>query len=142
MKPGVDYIGVGCGALIVNDRNETLLLKRVGDRVDSGVWAKSGGKVEFGETVQDAIKREVREELGVEIELLDYLGFTDQINPPGSPGVHWVAISYLARIISGEPKNMEPDKHEEMKWFPLDALPENTSKTTTEPALIYLSGIK
>jgi ADP-ribose pyrophosphatase len=142
MKPGVDYIGVGCGALIVNDKGETLLLKRIGDRIDSGTWSKPGGKVEFGETAQDAIKREIREELGVEIELLDYLGFTNQINSPGSPGTHWVAISYLARITSGEPKNMEPDKHEELRWFPLDALPENTSKTTTEPALIYLSKIK
>jgi ADP-ribose pyrophosphatase YjhB (NUDIX family) len=48
MKAGFDCVGVGCGALIVNDRNDTLLLKRTDKtRNQAGFWAKPGGKVEF-----------------------------------------------------------------------------------------------
>ncbi len=135
MEPGKDYIGVGCGALIVNERGETLLIKRK-NRNEIGLWCKPGGTVEFGETVEDAIRREIREEVGVEIELLEPLGFTNQILPTEKE--HWVAFHYLAHITKGEPKNMELDKTEEIRWFPLDKLPENITQTTREPVEIYL----
>jgi len=135
MKAGKDYIGVGCGALIVNDKGETLLLKRT-NRNEIGKWCKPGGAVEYGETVEEAVRREVQEEFGVEIELLEPLGFTNQILPKEKE--HWVAFHYLARIVQGEPKNMEPDKTEAFGWFPLDHLPEPLTQTTREPVEVYL----
>src|SRR3989338_11686814 len=131
---GKDYIGVGCGALIVNDRGETLLLKRK-SRNEIGKWCKPGGTVEYGETVEDAVRREIKEEFGVEIELLEPLGFTNLFLPEEKE--HWVAFHYLARIVKGEPKNMEPEKIEEIRWFPLDKLPENITQTTLEPVEVY-----
>ncbi len=137
MSPGKDYIGVGCGALIVNEKGETLLIKRK-NRNDIGLWCKPGGTVEFGETVEDAVRREIKEEVGVDIELLEPLGFTNQIFPKE----HWVAFHYLARIVRGEPKNLEPDKTEEIRWFPLKKLPENITQTTREPVELYLKRSK
>lgn len=137
MKKGIDYIGIGCGALIINDKNETLLIKRTSKtRNENGFWSKPGGGVEFGEKVEDAVKREIKEELGVEIELIKFLGFTNHIIK--SESQHWVAFSYLAKIINGELKNLEPAKHEEIKWFKLDSLPEKISQTTIEPINEYL----
>lgn len=137
MQPGKDYIGVGCGALIVNDKGETLLLKRK-HGTDAGRWSKPGGTVEFGETIQDAIKREVREEVGVEIDLQEPLGFTNHIDIQDGRILHWVALHYLAHITSGAPQNLEPENHEEIRWFPLDKLPENITQTTREPVEMYL----
>ncbi|MBI2889082.1 MAG: NUDIX domain-containing protein [Candidatus Liptonbacteria bacterium] len=135
MEPGKDYIGVGCGALIVNDCGETLLLKRK-NRNEIGMWCKPGGAVEYGETVEDAVRREVKEEFGVEIELLESLGFTNQILPAEKE--HWVAFHYLARITKGKPRNCEPDKTKEFGWFPIDKLPEPLTQTTREPVEMYL----
>lgn len=136
MEKGKDYIGVGCGALIVNDNKETLLLKRTAkSNNEAGFWSKPGGSVEYGETVREAICREIKEELDVDIELDRFLGFTDHLIK--SEGQHWIAISYLAKIISGEPKNTEPDKCSEVKWFSLDRLPENITQTTLESVEIY-----
>ncbi len=138
MKKGSDYIGVGCGALIVNDKNEVLLLKRTGkSRNEAGFWSKPGGGVEFGEKVEDAVKREILEELGVEITLTDFLGYTNHIIE--SEKQHWIAFNYLAKITKGEPKNLEPEKHEEIKWFNFSALPENITQTTIEPIKIYIT---
>ena len=140
MKIGHDYIGVGCGALIINDNNEILLLKRSGKiRNEDGFWSKPGGSVEFGEKVTDAIKREIKEELGVDIELLQFLGYNDHIIPDENQ--HWVAIHYLAKIINGTPENLEPNKHSEIKWFPINDLPENITSTTTEPIKFYLDSL-
>ena len=132
MKPGVDYIGVGCGALIVNDKNEVLLVKRgIKSKNEAGVWSKPGGAVEFGEQVENAVKREIKEELDIEIELTKFLGFTNHIIK--SENQHWVTFNYLARIIKGELKIMEPEKIAEVKWFSLNNLPANLSQTTSEP---------
>lgn len=137
MMPGVDYIGVGCGALIINDKNETLLLKRgVKSRNQAGYWSKPGGTVEFGEKIEDAIRREIKEEFGVDIELIKFLGFTDHIIKEENQ--HWLSISYLAKIIKGEPKNLEPDKHDDFGWFSFDKLPKKLTQTTGELIEEYL----
>ena len=137
MKPGFDCVGVGCGALIVNDKNETILLKRTSKtRNGTGFWSKPGGGVEFGEKVEDAVIREIKEELGVDVEIVKFLGFTEGILIDGKQ--HWISFNYLAKIISGEIKNMEPEKHEEIKWFKLDDLPEKVMINTIEPINEYL----
>jgi len=137
MKPGFDCVGVGCGALIVNDKNETILLKRTSKtRNGAGFWAKPGGGVEFGEKVEDAVKREIREELGVDIEIINFLGFTEGVFKDENQ--HWISLNYLAKIIGGEVKNMEPEKHEKIKWFKMDDLPEKTMKNTTDAIREYL----
>lgn len=135
---GVDYIGVGCGALIVNDKNETLLVKRTGKtRNQSGFWSKPGGGVEFGEKVEDAVKREIKEEIGVDIKIIKLLGFVDDIMEDDHQ--HWITFNYLAKITGGEVENLEPEKHEEVKWFRFDNLPEKVNKNTTEAINFYLN---
>jgi len=135
MEVGLDYIGVGCGALIVNDKNETLLLKRtLKARNSAGFWAEPGGGVEVGEKVEDALKREIKEELGVEIKIIKFLGFTEGI----VDNQHWISLNYLAKIVSGEINNLEPEKHAEVKWFSLDGLPEKLVQNTIDAINEYL----
>ena len=110
--------GVGCGAAILRDRR-LLLVKRL-KAPEAGHWSLPGGKVDFGERVADAVKREIAEELGVEIALTRPLGFVEMI---GLDGQHWVSPIYEAAIRQGEPVNREPAKHEGFVWADLDAPP-------------------
>ncbi len=69
MKRGVDYIGVGVGAAIFNTEGKLFITLRGKEaKNERGKWEISGGSVEFGETFQEAIKREIKEEVGVEVE--------------------------------------------------------------------------
>lgn len=52
--------------------------------------------------------------------------------------VHWVAPTFLVKIIGGQIKNMEPEKHKDIRWFPVNNLPENIT-ITTKRAIEYLS---
>lgn len=74
MPDNESKIRVGVGAIIVNDEGKILLHKR-GENVSVNprMWEGPGGGVEFGETMAEAIAREVREEHGVEIEVGEML---------------------------------------------------------------------
>jgi len=132
-----ESVRVGCGALIVNDKKEVLLLKRSTTRNQNGYWSQPGGAVEFGETIKQAITREIREEVNVDIRLIRYLSYTEQIFRKENQ--HWLAISYLAKIISGNVKNLEHHKHSDLKWFPINKLPKKLSKTTRDSTRAYLA---
>jgi len=138
MKAGIDHIGVGCGAIIVNDKDEVLLVKRSqNSRTEPGQWSRPGGQVEFGEHGATATEREVEEETGIKVKVVRPLEFTEVIDGDNG-GKHWVALGYLARHVSGEPVNREPDKHEDIRWFPLEGLPENLTSYTRNAINVFL----
>jgi mutator protein MutT len=121
MKRGVDYIGVGVGALIVDPEGKIFLARRGPmAKNERGLWEFPGGSVEFGERLADALKREMREEYGIEIAVGELLDVVDHILP--EEGQHWVSPTYLCRIVSGTPTIREPGKCTEIAWFsPADA---------------------
>ncbi len=127
MKAGKDYIGLGVGAIIHDGAGRILLLRRAGSldasRSTLGMWSNPGGEVDFGETVEEAAIREAREELGVEIEIERLIGFSDQILPRA--GLHWHLVAFLAHILRGEPRILEPDKVDDLRWFAVAELPAN-----------------
>jgi ADP-ribose pyrophosphatase YjhB (NUDIX family) len=137
MKAGKDFIGLGCGALVINDKDEILLL-RYSDtsKTDPGMWARPGGQVEFGEEGARAAEREVEEETGVKVSVVRPLEFTEIVD--GENAKHWIALGFLARHVSGTPKLMEPDTHVEIGWFSLDKLPENITSYTKNSIDVFL----
>lgn len=139
LKPGKDFIGVGGGVLIFNKKKEVFLAQRSkGAKNQAGWWSKPGGTIEYGEKAIDAMKREIREEHNIEINIWGYMPHTDQILK--QEGQHWLAVNYLADLESGEPKIMEPHKCDAMGWFSFKKLPKKLTKTTSEPIKNYLAG--
>lgn len=127
MKAGKDFIGVGVGTVIHEGQGRILLLKRSAhldpSRSTLGMWSNPGGELDFGETVEQAARREALEEIGVEVEIERTIGHTDQILPHS--GLHWHLVAFLAHIVGGEPRICEPAKFDDLRWFPLADLPEN-----------------
>jgi 8-oxo-dGTP diphosphatase len=117
---------LGCGVAIVVD-GRILLLKRRTDP-EAGCWGLPGGKVDLYETAAHAAEREIREELGIGIAATTLLCLVDQIDQ--ARGEHWFAPVYLVRTFTGEPVIVEPDKHDGLAWFPLDAPPEGLTVPT------------
>lgn len=130
MKKGIDYIGVAVGAMIVNSKKELFLSKRSQKcKNERGRWEIPGGSVDFGEKLTDAIKREAKEEYGIEIEILKQFPAADHIIPDEHQ--HWVPTTFLAKLKPGQiPKIMEPDKCDAIGWFSLDRLPSPLSIIT------------
>ena len=129
MQRGLDYIGVGVGALIVDETGRVFLARRGPQaRNERGLWEFPGGSVEFGERLADALKREMLEEYGVEIAVDELLDVVDHILP--DEGQHWVSRTFICSIVSGEPAIREPDKCAEIGWFAPEAVPGDLTQIT------------
>ncbi len=142
MKKGIDYIGVSVGALITNKKGEIFLSKRSKcTRNQQGCWETPGGAVDFGEKREDAIKREMREEFGIDIKVIKPLQTVDEILLKEKQ--HWVATIYLARIKGNKkPRIMEPQKCDAIGWFSLNGLPSPLSYVTTLDTQAYREYLK
>ncbi|MDO8593182.1 MAG: nucleotide exchange factor GrpE [bacterium] len=108
------------GAIIYNDQGEILLGKSPKWR---GHWQMPGGKVELGETMSQALKREIFEETGLEISDFKLNGVQDCVYPElFEKKVHFIFIDYSAKLAGGE---LKPDDREndELIWIkPEEAL--------------------
>lgn len=137
MKKGIDFIGVGVGALIFNREGKVFLARRGPKaRNESGKWDFPGGSVEFGEKLEDAIKREIKEEFNMDIEVIDFLEVCNHIIPEEKQ--HWVSPTFIARIVSGEPRIMEQEKNDKIGWFPIDKTPRPLTKSSEQNYETYL----
>jgi 8-oxo-dGTP diphosphatase len=91
---------VGVGGVVV-EQNRVLLVRR-GQEPLKGKWSLPGGLVELGETLQDGVMREVREETGLSVEPVELIEFLDRIHrEDGRVRYHYVIADYLCRVVGG-----------------------------------------
>ena len=109
---------VTAGAIITDDRNRVLLLKHR-FRPGSG-WGIPGGYIDKGEQAEEALRRELREEAGLEVEDVEILAARTFQRP------QQVEIVFLCRAI-GEPQQLNYEI-EKAEWFVIDNLPSSLPK--------------
>jgi 8-oxo-dGTP diphosphatase len=85
-------------------RDDRVLLVQRGAEPSKGQWSVPGGVIELGETIAEAVRREVREECGIEIEPGEVTKVVDRVFPDevGRIRYHYVVIYLLARYVGGE----------------------------------------
>jgi len=120
---------VGIGVMIQNEKGEVLLGLRQGSH-GAGEWSFPGGHLEFGETLFETAKREVKEETDLDVDEFQLISVADEMRYIKTDGKHYVNIGIKAEYQRGEPKVMEPEKCKEWKWFSLDNLPEKMLEGT------------
>lgn len=126
-RRGIDHIGVTVTSVIHDGHGNLLMMKRgPSARDERGKWDICGGALEFGESIDDAIRREVMEELCAEAQDIVFLhaGDAHRLNHEGD-STHWIWLLHAVKVDPRSVKIGEPHKISEINWF--------TSKTLPEP---------
>ena len=113
-------VSVVVGAL-VRDSRVLLGFRSTDKRVHPAVWELPGGVAEAGESELETLARELREELGVEIDTGTALHLCRVTTDPADGAAHLSA--WLVRDWRGTPTNLAPEEHDDIRWFAVGDLP-------------------
>ena len=117
-------IKIGVGLYIFDDKNRVLLGLRKSLH-GKGTWCPPGGHLEYGESFEEAAKRETKEETGIEVEIKDIVteGVTNDFFK--ETGKHYITVHLSVKSFRGIAQVIEPEKCAEWRWFEVNKLPEN-----------------
>ncbi len=134
-RAGIGIILLKDGKVLLGKRNDDP--KKASTELHTeGMWTCPGGKLDFGEKLGEAVKREVLEETGIKLNKLKLVSVTDDI----VPDAHFVTLGFFCEDFEGEPKLMEPEEIVEWKWFPVNELPEPMYIPSQKSINNYLEG--
>ena len=124
MKKGTDYTGVTIVFACHDGQGNYLFSKRTEQcRDEHGTWDPGGGGLEFGDTVENTLRKEIREEYCTDVLDYEFLGYLDVHRKQDGAKTHWIALDFKVRVDRTKVANGEPHKLAELQWFSLDALP-------------------
>lgn len=115
-------INIGCEIFLKKD-NAILLGKRK-NCYGAGTWGLPGGHLEYGETIIECAKRELKEEIGIQGLEFKLITITDNIDERG----HYVHLSFLLEEFVGEVQCLETDLCYEWQFFNVANLPKEIFK--------------
>lgn len=125
-KVGHEKIFLNCvAAAILDDTGKVLLQKRT----DRNTWGFPGGVMELGESFSDSLKREVKEETGLNVDIIRllgvYSGYSDEY--PNGDKAQPIVIFFLCKVISGD-LTVDYDETLELKFFGKEEMPTLVNK--------------
>lgn len=92
-------------------------------RDEQGTWDIGGGGVEFGATIEDTVKNELREEYCTDAIKSEFLGYRDVHRENAGVKTHWIALDFKVLVDRNKVANGEPHKFDSVSWFTLNTLP-------------------
>ena len=127
MKKGVDYTGITVVYFCFDSNGNLLLAKRsVNCRDEHGKWDCGSGAIEFGDSPENTLRKEIKEEYCTDIIEYEFLGYRD-VHRELDDGTktHWVALDFKVLVDRDMVKIGEPYKFDDIGWFTKDSLPSN-----------------
>lgn len=111
---------IGVGGIVFNDKRQVLMIQR-NQPPAMGLWSVPGGKLEGGESLSDACKREIKEETGLDVVVKNIVAVVER----RIEGFHYVVIDFLAHLL-GDENTMPVAQSDvaEAKWISLDNIQE------------------
>lgn len=110
---------VGAAAIILNQQNQILMVKRASHVTYPGLWCIPCGYVEYDEDIRTAVVREVKEETGLDVICGEVFDVHSNFH---NPKQHTVGVWFCCEIVGGQAA--ASDDASELGWFELDKLPQ------------------
>jgi 8-oxo-dGTP pyrophosphatase MutT (NUDIX family) len=124
MTKGVDYTGVSVVYFCHDGKDKFVMAKRSANtRDEKGKWDIGGGGLEFNDSVEDTLRKEIKEEYSADVLAQEFLGFRDVHREHAGIKTHWIALDFKVLVDPAKTKNGEPHKFDEIGWFTIDTMP-------------------
>ena len=124
LRAGVDCVGVAVVYFCHDGNGSFVMAKRnANTRDEHGRWDIGGGSLELYTTVEDTLRKEIREEYCTDVLDAQFLGHRDVHRMHAGQATHWVALDFAVRVDRTKVRNGEPHKFDAVEWFTLDTLP-------------------
>ena len=135
-----EYPIVGVAAVLF--QGDSVLLARRNKEPGKGQWSLPGGAVELGETLEEALRREIREEVSLEIEIGGLVRLIDRILYDEQKRVqyHYVIVDYWGEILSGTPKARSDIS--EIRFTDLNRLDDETIHEEVKETILQSSDMR
>lgn len=125
LRKGIDHIGIAIVYFCHDGKGNLLLMKRSQNaRDEQGTWDVGGGGMELFDTVENTLRKEIKEEYQADVLEYSFMGYRDvhRVLPNGQK-THWISLDFLVLVDPNQVGIGEPHKFDEMGWFTLDTLP-------------------
>ncbi len=132
------FVVLAVAAFIFNQENKVLIIEKApGDKIDAGLWSVPGGKVEPAESVLDALKREVDEEVGIKLNKpIKWLG--EDVFTHNNNGIYYHGHHFLFRLDAPQPVTLEPGSFLRYKWMGASEIDEHKFHPNVRARLLEL----
>lgn len=138
LTKGVDYVGVTVVYFCHDGAGKFIMAKRSRHaRDEQGRWDIGGGGLEFGESVEDALRREIKEEYCTDVLGYEFLGYRDVHREKDDIPTHWISLDFKVRIDPTKVAIGEAHKFDDIRFFTLDAIPEDLHSQLPEFWRLY-----
>lgn len=118
MKKGIDYVGIFVTG-ICHDGNGKILYRRRGPgaRDEQGKWDPGvGGALDHGETIEECLKREMQEEIGVQPKEFEFLGHMEKFRTLDEKKTHWLGFYFKCLIDPSDVVVVDNEETDQMVW--------------------------
>lgn len=136
---GFTYYANPCSAtaaFIVNENDEMLVVRRAKEPA-LGTYDLPGGFCDMGETVEEGMRREIKEETGLEVQDIQYLFSSPNVYQYSGMGIHTLDMDYLVRVKGGRLAIQAADDAAEAFWIPINEVnPADFGLTSIRNAVI------
>lgn len=137
LKKGVDFVGVAV-VYFCHDGNGRFIMHKRGQnaRDEHGRWDCGAGGLELGDSVEQTLRKEIREEFGADVISFEFLGYRDTMREQNKGQTHWINLDFKVQVNPAQVKNNEPHKFDEVNWFTLESLPPASEQHSQLPYFI------
>ena len=125
MKKGIDFVGVAVVFCCHDGKGNILMQKRSQNaRDEKGKWDVGAGGLEVEDSVEETLRKEIKEEYCCDVINFEFLGYRDVHREHEGQKTHWIALDFKVLVDPSQAKNGEPHKFDKIGWFRKDTLPD------------------